>query len=70
MVEELRPDAENAIRRELVVEAIADAEGIEVSDEEIDEQVRADAEATCALRPAVHDLRDHGGWEALARTCA
>ncbi|MEQ9093096.1 MAG: trigger factor, partial [Miltoncostaeaceae bacterium] len=32
VIEELRPDAEMAIRRELVVEAIADAEGIEVTD--------------------------------------
>ena len=46
IVEELRPDAEMAVRRELVVEAVADAEGIEVSDEEMEEQVRTDAEAT------------------------
>ena len=66
MVEELRPDAENAVRRELVVEAVADAEGIEVSDEEIEEQVRADAEATGrAPDRLLHDLRDHGGWETL-----
>ena len=58
IVDELRPDAEMAVRRELVVEAVADAEGIEVSDEEVEEQVRADAEATgrapdrLAARPA------------------
>jgi trigger factor len=66
IVEELRPDAENAVRRELVVEAIAEAEGIEVSDEEVEAQVRADAEATGrAPERLLHDLRDHGGWEAL-----
>jgi trigger factor len=66
IVEELRPDAENAIRRELVVEAVADAEGIEVSDEEVEEQVRADAEATGrAPDRLLHDLRQAGGWEAL-----
>ena len=66
VVEELRPDAENAVRRELVVEAVADAEGIEVSDEEIEEQVRADAEATGrAPDRLLHDLRHHGGWETL-----
>ncbi len=66
VVEELRPDAENAVRRELVVEAVADAEGIEVSDEEIEEQVREDAEATGrAPDRLLHDLRHHGGWETL-----
>ena len=66
VVEELRPDAESAVRRELVVEAVADAEGTEVSDEEIEEQVRADAEATGrAPDRLLHDLRDHGGWETL-----
>jgi trigger factor len=66
IVEELRPDAEQALRRELVVEAVADAQAIEVSDEEIEEQVRIDAEATGrSVDRLMHDLRDHGGWEAL-----
>ena len=66
VVEELRPDAEMAVRRELVVEAVADAEGIEVTDEEIEEQVRADAEATGrAPERLLHELQHHGGWEAL-----
>ena len=55
-----------AVRRELVVEAVADAEGIEVSDEEVEEQVRADAEATGrAPERLLHDLQHHGGWETL-----
>lgn len=66
VVEELRPDAEMAIRRELVVEAVADEQAIEVADEEIEEQVRADAEATGrSVDRLMHDLRHHGGWEAL-----
>jgi trigger factor len=66
VVAELRPDAENAIRRELVVEAVADAEGIEVSDDEVEAQVRADAEATGrAPDRLLHDLHEHGGWETL-----
>jgi trigger factor len=66
IVEELRPDAEMAVRRELVVEAIADAEGIEVTDEEMEEQVRTDAEATGrAPDRLLHELQHHGGWEAL-----
>jgi trigger factor len=66
IVAELRPDAETAIRRELVVEAVAEAAGVEVSDEEMEEQVRADAESTGrAADRLLHELRDHGGWEAL-----
>lgn len=66
VIEELRPDAEMAVKRELVVEAVADAETIEVGDEEMEEQVRADAEATGrAPERLLHELRDHGGWEAL-----
>jgi trigger factor len=66
IVEELRPDAEMAVRRELVVEAVADAEGVEVSDEEMEEQVRADAEATGrAPERLLHELQHHGGWDAL-----
>lgn len=66
LVEELRPDAEAAIRRELVVEAVADAQAVEVTDEEIEEQVRADAEATGrAADRLMQDLRQRGGWEAL-----
>lgn len=66
IIEELRPDAEMAIRRELVVEAIADAEGIEVTDEEMEAQVRADAESTGrAPERLLHELREHGGWDTL-----
>ncbi|MGE0027063.1 MAG: trigger factor [Thermoleophilia bacterium] len=66
IIEELRPDAEMAVRRELVVEAVADAEGIEVSDEEMEEQVRTDAEATGrAPERLLHELQHHGGWDAL-----
>ena len=67
VVEELRPDAEMALRRELVVEAVAEAEAIEVTDEEVEEQVRRDAEATGrAPERLLHDLREHGdGFEAL-----
>src|SRR5690606_7347812 len=66
LIEELRPDAEMAIRRELVVEAIAEAEGIEITDEDVEAQVRSDAEATGrAPERLLHDLKHHGGWETL-----
>jgi len=66
VIEELRPDAEMAVKRELVVEAVAQAEAIEVTDEEMEEQVRADAEATGrAPDRLLHELREHSGWDAL-----
>lgn len=66
VIEELRPDAEMAVKRELVVEAVAEAEAIEVTDEEMEEQVRRDAEATGrAPDRLMHELREHGGWDAL-----
>jgi trigger factor len=43
--QDMRPDAELSIRRELVVAAIMEAEGIEVSDEELEQRVRSDAVA-------------------------
>ncbi len=66
VIEELRPDAEMAVKRELVVEAVAEAEGVEITDEEMEEQVRTDAEATGrAPDRLLAELREHGGWDAL-----
>lgn len=44
-VDELRPDAEMALKRELVVEAIAEAEQITVTDEDVEAQIRQDSAA-------------------------
>ncbi len=44
MEEELRPQAEFVIKRQLVLEAIAEAEGLEVTDDDIAAVVRRDAE--------------------------
>jgi trigger factor len=41
---ELRPRAEANVRRRLVLEAVAEAEGLEVTDDEIRERIIADAE--------------------------
>ncbi|HRC07813.1 MAG TPA: hypothetical protein PLV41_06330, partial [Miltoncostaeales bacterium] len=63
---ELAPDAEMAIRRELVVEAVAEAENVVVTDEDIETQVRADAVA--AGRDAdelMAELNKYGGVETL-----
>lgn len=45
MLEELRPQAEKRIKTRLVLEAIAKAENIEVSDERVNEEVQKMAEA-------------------------
>jgi trigger factor len=44
LIEESKPDAEKELKREAVVTAIADAEGIEVSDEELVEALEHSAE--------------------------
>lgn len=41
----MAPEAEMAIKRELVVEAVVAAESIEISDEEVEQQIRDDSEA-------------------------
>ena len=43
--EELKPRAEMIVKRRLVLEAISTAENIEVSDDELRERIKADAEA-------------------------
>jgi trigger factor len=44
LIEEAKPDAEQELRREAVLAAVADAEGIEVSDEEMVEALEHSAE--------------------------
>ena len=45
MKEELKPKAEKRIRTRLVVEAIVDAENIEVSDERLEEELKKMADS-------------------------
>ena len=44
LLEDAKPDAEQALRRDAVLSAIVEAEGIEVSDDEVLEALEADAE--------------------------
>src|SRR5207237_9575472 len=46
LIDEIAPNAEAALRREMVVEAVAEAEGLTVDDAEVEAQIRKDAEAT------------------------
>ncbi len=65
-MKELEPEAEKAIRRELVVEAIADAEGVEIDDAEVEAQVRNDAEASDRDPDQLLDeVRKGGAFERL-----
>ena len=64
--EEMRPQAEFIIKRQLVLEAIAQAEGLEVTDEDITEVIKHDAEALGReYLQLLADLEKSGRREAL-----
>jgi trigger factor len=64
--DELRPQAELIIKRRLVLEAIAEAEELEISDDEITEVVKRDAEALGRDHlQLLGDLEKSGRREAL-----
>ena len=64
--EEMRPQAELIIKRRLVLEAIAEAEELEVSDDEIADVVKHDAEALGRDHlQLLADLEKSGRQEAL-----
>ena len=66
--EELRPQAELVIKRHLVLEEIAKAEALEVSDDEIPEVVKRDAEALGRdYLQLLADLREVGQARGAAR---
>ncbi len=73
LVTESEPDAETALRREAVLAAIVEAEGIEVSDEEVDEALRAAAPPDAGekqLKRALKRARAQGADEALREDIA
>jgi len=57
LVEDAKPDAEKALRREAVLAAVIEAEGIEVSDDELLEALRTAATAADGTQPTEEDLR-------------
>jgi trigger factor len=64
--EEMRPQAEFIIKRQLVLEAIAQAEALEVTDDDITEVVKHDAEALGRdYLQLLADLEKSGRREAL-----
>jgi trigger factor len=57
LVEEAKPDAEKALRREAVLAAVIEAEGIDVSDDELIDALRAAATAADGSEPSDDDLQ-------------
>lgn len=66
VVERLRAEAERAVKRELVLDAVADRVGIDVADDEVEALVREQAGAAGDDADAtVAQMREHGVWERL-----
>jgi trigger factor len=71
ILEEILPDAEQALRREAVLTAIVDAEGIAPSEEELLEAVKPTAEREqLAPEEVLQKLRDSGRLEELREDLA
>lgn len=61
-----RAEADRAIRRELVLEAVAEQQGIEVADAEVEEVIRAEASAGGDdPEETVRLMRERGGFDRL-----
>jgi trigger factor len=57
LVADAKPDAEKALRREAVLAAVVEAEGVEVSDDELLEALRTAATAADGTQPSDDDLQ-------------
>ena len=57
LVEDAKPDAEKALRREAVLAAVIDAEGIDVSDDELLDALRTAATGADGSQPSDEDLQ-------------
>ena len=69
--EEFRPEAVKRVRRALILEAIAKKEAIEVSDVEVDAEIRRAAkEQGREFADVKHHLKHEGGYEALRTSMA
>ena len=69
--EEFRPEAEKRVRRGLILEAIAKKENIEVSEVEVDAEIRRAArEQERDFADVKHHLKHDGGYDALRASMA
>jgi trigger factor len=57
VIDDAKPDAEKALRREAALAAVVEAEGIEVSDDELLDALRSAATADDGTQPSDEDLR-------------
>jgi len=68
LITELRPGAEKAVRRALLLEAIAEREAIEPTDPDVDAELEKVAQASRRPVPAVRRMMEkNGDLEALRR---
>jgi trigger factor len=73
LVVESEPEAETALKREAILAAVVEAEGIEVSDEEIEQALRASAPPDASdkqLKRALKRARSQGADDALREDIA
>lgn len=71
MGENFRPEAVKRVKRGLILEAIAKKEGLEISDVEVDAEIRRAAnEQGRDFAEVKHHLRHEGGYEALRASMA
>ena len=61
LLEDLRPGAEKAVRRALLLEAIAEKEGLQAGDADVDAEVERLAEASQRPAPAVRRMLEQSG---------
>jgi len=61
MVEEMKPGAEKAVRRALLIEAIAHKEGLQPSEADIDAEVEKIAQSSQRPAPAVRSMLERDG---------
>jgi trigger factor len=69
--EDFRPEAVKRVKRSLILEAIGKKEGIEISDVEVDAEIRRAAnEQGRDFAEVKHHLKHEGGYEALRASMA
>jgi trigger factor len=61
LIPELRPESEKAVKRALLLEAIADREGINPADDEVDTEIERFAQAAQRPAPAVRRMMEKSG---------
>ena len=61
LLEDLKPGAEKAVKRALLLEAIAEKEGLATGDEQVDAEVERIAQASQRPAPAVRRMMEQSG---------